>query len=338
MSITDPNVTKSSTPLIVGIILVLMGAGILYWNMQRTERVAGLLGEAKALCVALPSNAKVDKAFQNKLVYTTGPLATAGKSLDPSLGFGLEGIGFSKKVEYYQYVEKSTKKKEKDASGKEITKTVYEYKKEWKDEPVSSAGFSDKKRENTLLVDGMEEDVVFGKNIRLGAYGVVEEILMPLAHQKAETTQEIFAPLNLSQEEIQKMHDYILAQGDRDAEGIREFYEEDQEGSLVHVVGNTLYLGQESDDPDVGDIRITYSIVPAQEVSIVAKAEGAQLVPYTSKSGEPFSLIRRGKVSMEEMFESAKNQNETSGVFFMIIAALCVLGGGFIAARHCMAK
>ncbi len=338
MTLSDPSVTKSSTPLIAGIILVLMGAGILYWNMQRTERTAGVLAQAKALCVALPSNAKVDKAFHNKLVYTTGSLIAGGQSLDTHFGFGLEGIGFSKKVEYYQYVEKSTKKKEKDASGKEISKTVYEYKKEWKDKPVSSVSFSDKKRENTLLIENVEEEVVFGKKTRLGAYVVAEEVLMPLAPQKADAESQAPTALNVSEADMQKMHTYILTQGHKDAEGIREFYEDGQEGSLVHVQGNVLYLGQEVDDPDVGDIRITYTIIPTQEVSLVAKADSARFVPYTSESGELFSLIRRGNISMETMFENAQSQNETSNIFFMIIAALFILGGGALAARHCMSK
>ena len=73
--------------------------------------------------------------------------------------------------------------------------------------------------------------------------------------------------------------------------------------------GTGLYVGQNPEQPQVGDLRITFTQVGESDVTIVAKQLGNSFEPYRAKAGSTVDLQRKGIASADEMFVAAKESN-----------------------------
>jgi hypothetical protein len=79
--------------------------------------------------------------------------------------------------------------------------------------------------------------------------------------------------------------------------------------ALARERGGALYVGENPEQPQVGDLCITYAKVSDSDVSIVAKQVGSSFAPYRAKSGSTVDLQSKGIVSLDEMFTGAEDAN-----------------------------
>jgi len=87
--------------------------------------------------------------------------------------------------------------------------------------------------------------------------------------------------------------------------------------------GDTIYIGDDPENPAVGDLRITETVVPTGTVSVVAaQGPGGQLTASDTDAGEKIALVESGTKSAAEMFQNAQAANRT----FTWVARL----GGFL--------
>jgi hypothetical protein len=70
-----------------------------------------------------------------------------------------------------------------------------------------------------------------------------------------------------------------------------------------------LYLGNNPTSPQVGDVRISFTIVPAQEISLVAQQSGSSFTPYQASTGENIELLQTGIKTAAAMFQKAQSDN-----------------------------
>jgi hypothetical protein len=70
-----------------------------------------------------------------------------------------------------------------------------------------------------------------------------------------------------------------------------------------------LHIGENPEQPQIGDLRVSFTKVPENDVSIVAKQVGTLFAPYRAKSGSVVDLQTKGTVSVDEMFTSAEHAN-----------------------------
>ena len=77
-----------------------------------------------------------------------------------------------------------------------------------------------------------------------------------------------------------------------------------------------MYAGENPDQPQVGDLRITFTQVPENDISIVAKKVGSSFEPYRAKNGSTVDLQRKGIFSADEMITKAEEEN--TGVMWML--------------------
>lgn len=75
------------------------------------------------------------------------------------------------------------------------------------------------------------------------------------------------------------------------------------------VSDGRIYIANDPSQPRVGDYRISYRIVPAEEASVVARQSGSDLTGYQTQAGDTILLAERGKVSAAEMFKEAQDHN-----------------------------
>jgi hypothetical protein len=83
-----------------------------------------------------------------------------------------------------------------------------------------------------------------------------------------------------------------------------------------------LYVGEDPNSPQVGDMRIKFTQVGDSDITIVAKQVGSTFEPYRAKAGSTVDLQRKGTISADDMFQAAKESN--------VVMTWILRGVGFI--------
>ena len=101
----------------------------------------------------------------------------------------------------------------------------------------------------------------------------------------------------------------------------------------VTAVGGMLFVGEDRDSPKIGDLKVAFTAVYPQEVSLVAKQVGSSFEDYASKSGELISIIRPGLHSKDELIDHERSQVKwrtillrIAGFVAMFVGLLLVFG------------
>ena len=288
--------------ILTGLLLLVVGTVLLFWNEGRTVKTAKMLKHASKECVHLPDPATVDPSFDGKMVHVNG-FATTDEVLTDSY-FGVFGtaVKLIRSVEYYQWVEhSSTTTKDKIGGGQETT-TTYTYSKEWVSSPVNSSSFAepDYQGRNTVL-ENVPDETQVAKKVTLGAYTL---------------------PAGL----IAQMNSDVPFQVEGNADfGINKVAAEQPE--RYHVRGNMVYIGKDMNVAEIGDVRISFSQVLPADVSILSKVVGSTFEPYKDKNGYSLCTLVTGTESMENMFEGEKSANKTTAWILRILGILLVYAG-----------
>ena len=95
----------------------------------------------------------------------------------------------------------------------------------------------------------------------------------------------------------------------------------------VDSVSNVIYIGENPNKPDVGDVRITFTQVLPAEITIIAAVAGNSFVPFKAKNGQTFSALRMGDVPQEQIFESAHASNKMLLWVLRIVAFFLIFAG-----------
>jgi hypothetical protein len=123
-----------------GLILVLVGTYLLFWNEGRAVKRYEDLQEGAGAVISIASD-RVDPAMEGKLVHLSGETKTQAPLLDEAFGVNAQAVRLIREAEMYQWVEiVRTETKEKIGGSSEEVKT-YTYEKEWHSSPVDSNRF-----------------------------------------------------------------------------------------------------------------------------------------------------------------------------------------------------
>ncbi|MBQ5481963.1 MAG: hypothetical protein IIT74_02840, partial [Bacteroidales bacterium] len=90
-----------------GIILILAGTVVLWWNEGRAVKASDALKDFQKNYVELPDVTTVDPAFEGKAVHATGVATTDEILRDEAFGIAVNAIRLARTVEYYQWTENS---------------------------------------------------------------------------------------------------------------------------------------------------------------------------------------------------------------------------------------
>ena len=95
----------------------------------------------------------------------------------------------------------------------------------------------------------------------------------------------------------------------------------------IAVVGGNLYLGVDSSNPHVGDLRISYTIASNGPASIIGRQTGSNLTAYQIKAGDQLLMAEPGVHPAAEMFKTAEDENRVlTWVLRLLGAAIMFLG------------
>src|SRR5690606_37932005 len=122
--------------IITGFVLFIVETVVVFWNEGNFVKTKKAINEGQSVVVPVSDVNSVNPELNGKFIHASA-LADTRDTLTVDL-FGVKelAVALDRKVEYYQWVEKSkTETKDKIGGGQE-QKTTYTYQQEWTSNPV----------------------------------------------------------------------------------------------------------------------------------------------------------------------------------------------------------
>ena len=282
----------------MGFILLIVGTVLLFWNEGRTVKTTRMLKEAQGVCVELGDIDQVNPDMNGKMIHACGLATTKDILTDGQFGISVNAVKLIRSTEFYQWVEHASSTTKDKIGGGQETVTTYTYTKEWVGSPVNSSNFEDpeyKGIKNDVLLN-LEDQTWQAKNVSFGAYRFPDAL-------------------------ISQMNDRTSLIVDIEPEV------EDEYKGIIHTDGNVIYLGENPNSPNVGDVRVSYEKVLPGEVSILAQVAGDSFERYTAKNGYTLLTLRDGTVGMDNMFDTEREGNKTLAWILRILGILLIVFG-----------
>jgi hypothetical protein len=287
---------------------------LLFWNEGNFVKTKKSIDEAEKNVVLVGDVSNVDPSLNGKLIHASAFANTEDVLTDKMFGISEKAISISRKVEYYQYEEKShSESKDKLGGGKETT-TTYTYEKRWTSQPVKSSDFRDPSYQTSnFVLTTIEAKTEYAKNVSFGGYKLPAFIISSICGS-------IPAEAKLGPNE-QRQLESMIAQSRRSG------------AKMVHVSGNEIYFGKSAASSEIGDVRVTLSKVLPADISIIAKVNGSTFEKYIASNKKDFWHVSMGTVSAESMFAEAHSANSiitwilrAVGVFLVVVGLKLMFG------------
>ncbi len=301
-------VKKSFGGIGSGLLLLVVGTILLWWNEGRAVKTTKMLKEAAGVTVEMTDIGTIDPQFDGKLVHATGMTATIDSLIDPDFGIGVTGVKLVRKVEYYQWVEKSKSTTKDKVGGSQETTTTYTYEKKWVSSPVNSEEFHDPEYQGAnrikIVVDDLRQTA---ENVSFGAYRLSKSQIASISGEQP----------------------YVFSESDTERITNELFKEECQADTTlaVKIQNNVVSFGRKTGTPEVGDVRVTFTKVLPCEVSLMAQVSGDTFVPFTAKNGKSFDVLQTGVLSADQMYEGQHSANKMWLWILRILGIFLVIGG-----------
>lgn len=276
--------------IVFGLVLMLIGVVLLFWNEGRAVQTYQSLKEGQGLVVNIDAGA-VEAAHDGKLVHLSAEATTGEILVDEDFGIEAGAIRLRRAVEMYQWKETSKSETREKMGGGEETVTTYTYRKEWSSGLNNSADFHDPAghaNPSEFYYESMTWDA---EDVAVGAFFLSADLIAALADFTDWPVREV-------------------PEGAAWPEDARP----DKGG---------IYLGADPAQPQIGDLRITYEVVEPGPVSLVAAQTGDSFSAYRTEAGDALAMITPGRVPARQMFEDALSENA-------LLTWLLRLGGFFL--------
>lgn len=262
--------------VVFGFILFCGSFFLLSWNEGRSLDRFMALEEVRASVASVAAD-KPDAAHDGKPVYLTGQAVADSEIADPMFGMRARVLKLRRTVLVYQWKEVESTSSHKDLGGGQTTTKTYTYSKVWESGARDSSHFRHPAGHENAPVSFRTETFVAGAHVGAfalsgpftGMLGNFEEVAIPDA-----------AYQNLSPALRNKLK-----------------------------LTGAEYVSGDPAHPAIGDVRISFEVVPETEVSLIGKQDGAKIEPYTAKNGDNVNLLGTGVVSPAVLLNAAKQQN-----------------------------
>ncbi|MDI1351848.1 MAG: TMEM43 family protein, partial [bacterium] len=211
----------------------------------------------------------------------------------------INAIKLDRTVEMYQWQEHVDTKNEKQVGGSEKETKTFTYKKVWSAQLIDSTDFKVAEHHQNPKYMPLRSSTQYAKTVTLGDFLLPEELIKQI---------NLARNVNLSA---------------TNKETLQSKY-----SKPVFVIGDQLFLGQDVQNPVLGDLRIGLTAVYPQTVSIIAQQTNHTLQAYSAPPGESLLLLSPGEVSSDQMIHDALSEN-TMWTWLFRLASLIMLIAGF---------
>lgn len=259
--------------LLFGIVLVVVGICLLFWNEGRAIKTHKALVESQGLVVSIDAQETAPE-LDGKLVHLTGEATTDQILSDDLLPVSVQALKLQRYVQTYQWEEKTHTEEKKNMGGDTDTVTTYQYQKVWSDKQISSSVFEHPNGHENPDEWYYPSTTWSADQISIGQYQLSTKHKNAIANfQELPLPKEIVLPKDMN------------------------------------LQGKILYYSQNSREPQIGDQRIKYKFIPAQIYSVVGDVKGSELREHLTSNGRSITLLTEGAHTADAMFEQAKSGN-----------------------------
>jgi len=267
---------KSIMGVLVGLVLLVVAVVLLFWNEGRAVKTFKTLQEGEGAVVSVEAG-EINPDNEGKLIHLSGAAETEETLTDPSFGVSENALRLRRSVSMYQWEEKSESKTEKKLGGGEETVTTYTYSKGWSEGLIDSSSFNapdGHENPSELPFESLTWDAEI---VQVGAFTLSADLVSMLSG-----FDEL--PIRQLPEGIDWPEDVKLDKG-------------------------KIYLGANPAQPQIGDVRVAFSVVPPGEVSLLAEQSGDSFQAYRTKAGGTIEMIKSGRHEAAAMFAAAHAEN-----------------------------
>ncbi len=125
----------------------------------------------------------------------------------------------------------------------------------------------------------LNSETFMPKQVKLGAFTLSYRLIDKMSH---------FQHLPMTLELFEQIPDHLSV----------------QLGGKLHLNNDNYYVGQYPDNPQFGDLRIRFSVISAEAVSVIAKQVGSHLSSYKTQTDHDIELLKSGVASMEKVIST----------------------------------
>jgi hypothetical protein len=279
---------ESIKSFLFGLALFVAAFPVLFMNEGRAVKTEKSLKEGAGAVVSVDSN-RVDPANEQKLVHMSGQAKTAETLSDSDFQISANAIKLRRRAEMYQWEEKKESKTQKKVGGGSETVTTYSYNKTWSDRLIDSSSFKESGHTNPSAMP-YESREQSAQNVTLGAFSLTPSLVGKMND---------FQPLPLTDQDRQKLPSELR--------------------SKLKVSNGAFYLGADPASAQIGDARISFSVVQPGDVSVISKQTGKTFEPYHASAGMDIEMLKGGIQGAQAMFQQALKENT---IFTWILRAV----------------
>ena len=294
---------KSFVGMLIGFALLVGAVVLLFWNEGRAVATAKSLREGAATVIDVPSD-RIDAANDSKLIHVSGETAAEDALEDPLFNISEDAIRLRRNIQVFQWEEKKESKTRDKVGGGQETTTTYSYEKAWSPELTRSSQFKspeDHRNPEKLAVPKKE---FVAQDATLGQFKLTAEIIGKIPGDET---------LAVSDEHLSNVPPNLQ--------------------SKLKIESEQFYLGADPADPQIGDEKISFTVLRPGTISVVAAQAKQSFAPYTARNGREIELVEAGSISAPQMFAHAQAANRVMtwilrGVGFaaMFFSGMLVLG------------
>ncbi len=278
--------------IIGGVIAILGAIALLWWNESNSVKELAKISEGKKNTIEISAD-QVLSENNGKLVHLAGLASTNDTLKDNEFGFKVNAIYFQKTVEKFQYKEnKETKEKENLGGSSTITET-FTYEKVWSEDIINSDNFYEQDKINPKKFEHTGTSY-YANNVNIEAFKLSDALI-----RKISDTEEY--PVNSA------------------------IYIDTTNKSRVN--SGEIYFGNNPDLPEIGDERVSFSVIYPKEVSIIAEQKDKSFEPYITKNGRVIELVNSGIVSKEQMYVQEEQKNKIITWLLRVVGFFLMFGG-----------
>lgn len=285
----------SITGILVGFGLVGAAGFGLFWNEGRAVETARALSEGAGRVVTVAPE-RIDPARTGQLIHITGPATTRAELRDGDLGIATRGLRLVRKVEMYQWDED---RRTETRDGQRVT--VYNYRQVWSDRPIDSSSFRRRDGHQNPRMP-LQSRVVSAQDATVGAFALTPA-------QIGTVSSSADRAFSVPEEALGNIAARL--------------------GPQTRIVDGRIIVGADEAQPRVGDVRITYSVLPEGQLSVVGRQTATGFDRYQASNGREVFLVTAGERSAAQMFDQAQADNRVL-TWIIRIVGLVVLWIGFL--------
>jgi hypothetical protein len=270
---------QSLVGILIGFGLIAATIWGIFWNEGRAIGTTRALNEGAGVTVSVPAT-RVDAANEGKLVHTSGNLS-GGQLADGEFQIRSQAVRLVRKVEMYQWKEERRTENRSNAGGSQTRTTTYTYERTWSNQPISSQNFRqrDGHQNPAMPVTGRTETA---SGAMLGAFRADSRVIGLFGSSSERRLDVAQAQLAAFQSRF---------------------------GNRAQINDGGVYVGSDPGNPQIGDLRISYSILPEGLASIVARQNGESFGPYAASNGREVFLGATGVRTAQELYQGAHETN-----------------------------